>query len=171
MIICLSGPRSSGKSTTAKCLARLLGWRSFSFGGYVREVARERGLDPQDLLTLQNIGSELIDMGWEIFCQNLLTYYGYNNENVVIDGIRHVQAVNTLSSITKSRVFLVYLDLPETVQNERIQQRNRGEYEGHENHDVEKQVKCEVRKKSDFIINSEIPPEEVAKLIIEVLSL
>lgn len=171
MIICLAGPRASGKSTTAKCLATLLGWRSFSFGGYVREVARERDLDPQDLLVLQNIGSELIDIGWDKFCQNLLTFYGYNNENAVIDGIRHVQAVDTLSSITKSRVFLVYLDLPETVQNERIQHRNRGEYEGHENHDVEKEVKCEVREKADFIINAEIPPEEVAQSIVRALSL
>ena len=171
MIICLAGPRASGKSTTAKCLASFLGWRSFSFGDYVRKVAKERGLDPQDLLVLQNIGSELIEMGWDNFCQNLLTFYGYNNENVIIDGIRHVQAVNTLSSITQSRVFLVYLDVPETVQNERIQHRYRGEYEGHENHDVEKQVKSEVREKADFIINAEIPPEEVTQSIIQALFL
>lgn len=171
MIICLAGPRASGKSTTAKSLAALLGWRFFSFGDYVREVARERGLDPQDLPVLQNIGSELIDMGWDSFCNNVLTFYGYNNENVVIDGIRHVQAVNTLSSITQSRVFLVYLDVPETVQNERIQHRNRGEYEGHENHEVEKEVKCEVREKADIIINAEIPPEEVVQSIIRALSL
>jgi dephospho-CoA kinase len=170
MIICLAGPRASGKSTTAKWLASLLGWRSFSFGDYVREVVRERGLDPQDLLVLQNTGTELIEKGWDNFCQNLLTYYGYNNENAVIDGIRHVQAVITLASITHSRVILVYLDVPETVQHERMQHRNRGEYEGNENHDVEKKVKCEVREKADFIINAEIPAEEIAQSIIKALS-
>lgn len=171
MIICLAGPKASGKSTTARSLAILLGWRSFSFGDYVREVARESGLDPQDLLVLQNLGLELIEMGWEKFCQGLLKFYEYKNEDVVIDGIRHIEAVNTLSSITQSKAILVYLDVPETVQNERIQLRNRGEYEGHESHNVEKQVKSEIREKADFIINSEIPSEEVAQLIIKALSL
>lgn len=165
MIICLAGARASGKSTVAKCLADLLGWRSISFGDYVREVARERGLDPQDLAALQDIGLELVEMGWEIFCGNLLKFYNYNNGNIIVDGIRHVEAVDTLSTITKSRIILVYLEVSEQVQKDRMKQRNRGEYEGHESHKVEKQVKHEVRSKADIIIKSDAHSFDVANAI------
>lgn len=171
MIICLAGPRASGKSTTARCLAALLGWRSLSFGDYVREVAKERGRDPQDLLVLQDVGLELIGTGWDNFCNSLLAFYNYKNENVIIEGVRHAEAVTTLSCITQTKVVLVYLDVHESVQNERIQFRNRGEYKGHESHEVERQVKCELRDKADLIIRAELPTEEVAKLIIQEFSI
>ena len=171
MIICLAGPRASGKSTTAGSLAALLGWGHFSFGDYVREIARQRGYDPRELRVLQNLGIELINQGWDVFCKNMLEFNKYSNtDSFIIDGIRHVEALNTISTITETKVILVYLNSTDEVLEKRVKNRNRGEYKGSELHEVEKQIKNEVKDSADIIITTDNTPKSIAKQIIQELA-
>jgi dephospho-CoA kinase len=164
MIICLAGPRASGKSTTAGSLAALLGWGHFSFGDYVREIARQRGYDPRELRVLQNLGIELINQGWDVFCKNMLEFNKYSKTgSFIIDGIRHVEALNTISTITETKVILEVLE-------KRVKNRNRGEYKGSELHEIEKQIKNEVKDSADIIIATDNTPESIAKQIIQELA-
>lgn len=169
MMICLAGPRASGKSTTAKFLGNLLGWSVFSFGDFLRDLACQNGLDSENLLVLQDLGLKMINQGWDFFCQSFLTFYDYNGDNAVIEGIRHVEAVTTLAKLTNKPVFLVYLDIDEHTQNVRVLSRNRGEYHGHSSHTVEQHVEGEVKNAADCIINSNVSTEIVVKSIIDTL--
>jgi cytidylate kinase len=49
MLITISGPAGSGKSTAAEALAERLGYEHVSGGAVFREVAAERGLSPLEL--------------------------------------------------------------------------------------------------------------------------
>ncbi len=49
-IITIAGKLGSGKSTTAKKLARMLNWKHFSSGDFLRHVANERGMSIKDLM-------------------------------------------------------------------------------------------------------------------------
>ncbi|WP_338729548.1 (d)CMP kinase [Haladaptatus sp. DJG-WS-42] len=49
MLITVSGPAGSGKSTTAKALAESLGYEHISGGDLFRSLAAERGLTPLEL--------------------------------------------------------------------------------------------------------------------------
>lgn len=49
MIITFSGTHGAGKSTTAKALAKRLGYEFYSVGDVMREIASERGLTVKEL--------------------------------------------------------------------------------------------------------------------------
>jgi CMP/dCMP kinase len=49
MIITISGLPGSGKSTAGKLLAKLLGFRHFSSGDFMREIAAKRGVSLNEL--------------------------------------------------------------------------------------------------------------------------
>jgi len=64
LVIAISGPHGSGKSTIAKVLANQLGLRYFSAGRMFREMAEERGVSLLDLTTLARTDDrfdELVD--------------------------------------------------------------------------------------------------------------
>jgi dephospho-CoA kinase len=72
----LSGRIGSGKTSLATALAERLQCPRASFGDYVRSVASGRGLDAEDRSVLQDLGG-----------------------SVVVDGIRHAQAADTMRAL------------------------------------------------------------------------
>lgn len=100
----LSGRIGSGKTTLAMALAERLQCPRASFGDYVRSIAAARGLDADDRQVLQDLGDELIAaQGWPSFCQAVLDHAGYRDGTVVVDGIRHTQAADTMRALVAPR--------------------------------------------------------------------
>jgi dephospho-CoA kinase len=92
----VSGRIGSGKTTLAEALAHRLGCSHASFGEYVRSVAKDRGARGDDRRVLQDLGDELISAGWESFCSAVLEDAGYSGGSIVVDGIRHLEAIEAL---------------------------------------------------------------------------
>lgn len=105
-IITICGGLGSGKSSTAKEVARILGYKHFSSGDFFRQVALEMGLTVNEI----NIRAETepeIDYRTDEKLRNL------NNENKVV-----VDSRTAFHWIPES--FKVYLDLPAEKAKDRI---------------------------------------------------
>lgn len=174
IIIGISGPVSSGKSTLATALAKRLKCKVARFGDYVRNIASERGLE----LTrenLQKVGEELAQDKKE-FCQSLLKSVDYQpRENLIIEGIRHADIAIILKELLTPALFsLVYLSISETSQQERFNNREKQEQSliltSIESHSTEIEVKNEVYKLSDFKVDSNLTTEKQVDQIIQYIS-
>lgn len=125
LVLAFAGQIGSGKSSVSRAVAKELRCRYVSFGDYVREVARLRGLG-SERVTLQDLGASLIqDRGWDQFCLAVLAQADWSpGEPLVIDGIRHSEAVYTLQRlIAPSSLVLVYIDVDEAIQARRLESR------------------------------------------------
>jgi len=78
-IITIAGKLGSGKSSAAKAVARALGWKHFSSGDFLRQIANERGMSIKDLM----IAAES-DPSIDYDIDQLLKAKG-DEENLVID--------------------------------------------------------------------------------------
>lgn len=108
--IVLVGPRACGKSTLGRRLASLCSWPYVSFGGYVRRVASSRD---EPTTRLEEIGSELIETrGYEGFLLDVLASSGEKTNNVVLDGVRHVDMLRAVRTIYRQE-HSYYLDSSE----------------------------------------------------------
>jgi hypothetical protein len=100
---------ASGKSELARELASRWSCPRASFGALVSAEASERGAQT-DRDGLQELGRALIkELGWTEFCGRTLALAGadWTNSSLVIDGVRHVEAIETLRvGFAPSRVAL-----------------------------------------------------------------
>ena len=105
-IITICGGLGSGKSSTAKLIAKELGYKHFSSGDFMRKMALERGVSLSELATQAEndtsidlkIDEELRKMG--------------ENEKIVID--------SRLAFHWMPESFKIYLDLPPEIAKDRI---------------------------------------------------
>jgi dephospho-CoA kinase len=121
----ISGRIASGKSTIANALAERFDCPVASFGSYVRSIAREGGIDPEDRQALQELGESLItSLGWEDFCRRTIATVGYSEGSIVVDGVRHFGAAEALRLIVAPATFLlVAIEVDEDVRRRRIERR------------------------------------------------
>jgi len=112
MILGFAGKISSGKSTITSRLAETLRWKRASCGDHVRKVAAARGI-PDTRHNLQELGQNLMSSDVMLFCNSVLKEANWNQgDSIIIDGIRHKEAVETFRSLgSPSRFGLVFLDL------------------------------------------------------------
>jgi dephospho-CoA kinase len=95
-VVAFGGRIASGKSTLATAVAGRLDMPCASFGDAVRAEAAKRGL-PTDRATLQGLGDELIAAGWDAFVDTVVRQAHWDGmEPLVVDGVRHVEAVRAL---------------------------------------------------------------------------
>lgn len=154
LIVGLTGKRGSGKSTIAHQLVEEYGFARASFGDLVRDEAIARSL-PTDVATLQTLGRTLIDeWGWTKFCQAAIA--GTRDASkVVIDGIRHVGALETIRRLVAPvPLILVFVHLDESRRLMRLRVRGRiGDTDaGVESDPVEQEVDS-LRALADFEID------------------
>ena len=123
-VLAVAGVIASGKTTISRHIATALGWPWASFGAYVRGEAQRRGL-PNDRLTLQHLGDELIGFGLEPFCYGVLAEAGWQaGLSVVLDGIRHAHVVYTLRALVNPQpLILAFVSIPEDIRAIRLQAR------------------------------------------------
>lgn len=81
MKITIAGLAGSGKSSVAKKLASKLGFKHYSTGDFMRQMAHERGLD---IVSLGKIAEKDKSVDKELDDRQIL--FGKNQDNFVIDG-------------------------------------------------------------------------------------
>ncbi len=158
VVLGFSGPVGSGKSEVAKGLSAKLGWPRIGFGDHVRSLAAERKLEPTREV-LQNIGESEVSGNCENFCRSVLLRGSWSpDKSVIIDGVRHLAVIETITKITQpSQFLLIYLDISDLVQAGRLAKRGVSpkELKTLESHSTEIQVKVEIKKRADFLLSTE----------------
>jgi dephospho-CoA kinase len=170
-VLAFAGPIGSGKSAVSAAVAAELGWPRASFGDCVREEARRRGLDALSRDVLQALGETLIGEGWDAFCSGVLQNSGWRpGSHLVVDGVRHVEAITTLRKLTApSSLYLVYLEAPEEARVQRL--RARGVVDGAERrrfeaHSTEREVKSRLAELADLHVNTSVSAESAAQSVV-----
>ena len=104
LIVCITGMPGAGKSTIAESL-REKGFYTIAMGDVIREEARQRNLDPNDI----NLGKLMLklrnDLGPGAIAHLILRKINSENistgekNNIVIDGIRGIAEVEILKRV------------------------------------------------------------------------
>lgn len=123
--LAIAGGIASGKTSLAKALSEHLACPWTSFGDCVRTVAAEQGLDTSRE-TLQAVGEALIGAGWDPFCRRTLGRCDWcPGGRVVIDGIRHVEAIRHLQAILYPvPLLLLFVQTDQSLRRKRLARRD-----------------------------------------------
>lgn len=151
LTVILSGKVASGKTYLSKYIAMLLSCRRYSVSDYLKHIAAIREQKDVSRQILQEIGKEQIELGWEMFVNNFLGFIDWNNnENIVIDGVRHIEFFNTLmEQIKPCKVVLVWVEIDENTMAIRMKKRNEsGNFLGH----VAEGNLEKIRQRADIVI-------------------
>jgi dephospho-CoA kinase len=163
-LICLAGGIASGKTTLAAGLqAALPGSVRLAFGDVVRR--RAQAVHPEPTREeLQETGLQLIHEGWPAFVGELLSDLGGDPSVLIVEGIRHPEAVGALhEQLPERRVLLVYVEVSDRQRNERLAQR--AESELTLMHEVESEVAL-LRAMADLAVETDQPIEGLVTLIL-----
>lgn len=163
-ILGVSGPIAAGKTSLARDISGRLGWKMISSGAVLQEEAARLGLDPQSRHVLQDLGLRYIHEDRENFCKKLLESVSwFPGEDIVVDAIRHVEAIDALRKLTSPSEFrLVYITLSESLRRKQLAKRS-GTHtlEEIESHPVESQVYTRLPQIADYLVDGALPHEEL----------
>lgn len=172
-VIGLSGQFGSGKSSLASILSLRTSWPKAAFGDYLRQVTAQRGLGT-DRATLQQLGEEQIALGWEAFCTAVLVHSGWRRgRGLVVDGIRHIDAVGTLNKlIYPQHLYHVHLAIDEEFRHNRLASRDglQALFDKSEEHSTEAEVKAALPNAADMVVDAARPVEQLADDIMDTVS-
>lgn len=171
-VVGLSGRLGSGKSSLASILAERSGWPKAAFGDYLRYLAEQRGFGV-DRQSLQHLGEEQIALGWDRFCLAVLNHFKWRpGQGLVVDGIRHITAVNTLNRLVcPQSVFLVHMAIDEDIRHNRIAMRDgaQAEWKKAEDHSTEADVKEALPRAANMVVDATLPVEVLADEVLDAL--
>ena len=173
VIVCLSGQPGSGKSTIARLVANSLNCNVTSFGDYLRDVAASFGLS-EDIDSLHDIGEALIHEGWSSFCRAVLDSGDWiPAHSLVVDGIRHPEAIKAIRSIVRPMpVYWVFLQLEKSARVQRLKKRDNlaaDEIDRLIDISNEDQRIDSLPRLADFVIDGELEPRRVLGEILDQL--
>ena len=165
MVLGLAGRKGSGKSTLGKAIAEDLGWPYASFGAYVRSIAAKRGL-PQSLDALQRLGAALLEEDCAKLCADCLVYSGWRpGQSVVVEGVRHVEAVDELRALAvPGRFMLVFIEVPEDELLTRLPEKgimDADTLQKFEAHSTEVDVKSRLKAIADRVVDGTRPVSDL----------
>lgn len=151
-VLAIAGSIGSGKTTLADALvSQIPDSQARAFGDVVRTETKRRGL-PESRSAWQETGANLIAAGWNKFVGILLSP-PLVGEVLVVDGVRHVEAVDELKrQLPAARVVLVYVRSPAEVVANRVA--SRGENLGVLEHTVESQLP-DVLVRADLVVDGQ----------------
>ena len=109
VVIC--GRIGSGKSTAVEFLAAEFGFKTVSFGSYIRHMAALRGA-PSTRGQLQDLGDCLFrSKGSSGFLESALEHFGINShDSVVFDGVRHLEILTDIRQAAEATI-AIYLEV------------------------------------------------------------
>jgi len=172
-IILFAGPICSGKSTLSKALAQKLGWKWVSFADYLRHVATDQRL-PASRSSLQDLGQQLIDKSWLAFCQSVLQFAHWTPDlSLIVDGVRHVEAVVTLQSLTApTPIVVVFVETPLQTRKERFAAREpKGSFEIADSHPVERDAGTRLRLLANHVVDGAAPVADTVDQLVRMMPL
>ena len=172
-ILAFAGPICSGKSVISTSVAQRLGWDWVSFADFLRDEARRRGIDPSLRSLLQDLGQAFIDKGWTSFCKSVLDYGKWvPGMNLVIDGIRHVEAVHTLRMLTApSHLAVVFVETPIQIRKARFLAREPGaSFDAVDTHPVEMETQTALMQVAGYKVDGSLAVEEASNRLLEQFS-
>jgi cytidylate kinase len=157
IVLCFSGGIASGKTSLATAVADRLGAASASFGRFVRATALARGIS-EEREKLQALGESLIDeMGWPGFCRAVLDAAGWKSGSLlVIDGIRHVDALETIRGVVAPvPLKLVFVDVAQDIRQARAEGRpgEAARLAKADAHSTEKDVHHVLKVRADLVLD------------------
>lgn len=168
-VLAFSGSIGSGKTTITSILSEILTAKRTSFGDYVRKKAKERQIE----LTrenLQKLGEDLIlEEGWENFCKSVLNQVGWKpNEFLIIDGIRHMEALTFLKKIVSPmNLYHIHVTVDSEIRKKRLEEKQitRQNLTRIESHSTENQILL-LKNNADLVVDGSEPINEITDLII-----
>ena len=172
-IILFAGPICSGKSALSKALAQKLGCRCVSFADYLRHAANDQRLSTSRS-SLQDLGQQLIDKGWLPFCQNVLDFAQWvPGLSLVVDGVRHVEAVHTLRSLTSPNpLTVIFVETPLQIRKERFTAREpEGSFEIADSHPIERDAGARLRQLADHVVDGGAPLADTVDQLVRRIAL
>ena len=153
-IIAFGGASQTGKTTLGRRLAEHCHCKFVSFGDYVRQQAQARGISDPTRVDLQNLGQQLVNSGINRFCRDVLnTVHFVSGQRLVVDGIRHTEALSAISHISGGQpIKLIYLHAPMKVRESRYQH----QYSLHviDVHPVESQTAKQIKDSADLVLDA-----------------
>lgn len=157
-VFAFCGPIGSGKSSVSKLFAKQIGAKWNSFGSTVKEIAMERGI-AISREQLQCLGALLIAEERVSFCKRVVaSILGSVDDYAVVDGLRHLDILNELRSLTKPKpVFCIFVDASQVTRLERVKTRDgltAAQLATFDNHSTEIQVERELRQRADFLADN-----------------
>ena len=169
VVVAFSGGVASGKSSVATRIAEQLAWPCASFGGFVRRVARNRGLQ-ESREVLQEIGAEMIGGDLRAFCLAVIGQTTWEGSgSLVLDGVRHMEILPIIREvIAPVELFMIFVDTPRELRLSRLEQRGYKEgkaFDQVEAHSTELQVPS-LEKLADLRIDGTRGIEELTREVI-----
>ena len=160
LLLCFSGQIGSGKSSVSTAVARILGWRRTGFGDYLRTKIARCGGDPDDRMSLQDLGQARVDANPEAFCAEVLAAGGYSpGDNFIVDGIRHVRIFEILARVSHpSKAKLLFLDAGEVTRSNRVRLRaDAKDFARASAHHVEFELIGTLPERADGVVDADQP--------------
>ncbi|BAT56595.1 Dephospho-CoA kinase (plasmid) [Nostoc sp. NIES-3756] len=170
IILGFSGSIASGKSTLSIRIASCLKWERVSFGDYVRSVAQHQGIEVSRKV-LQSVGASLINQGMEQFCCSVLEQANWRlGQPLIIDGIRHVEAVSVLRRLLfPSQLLIIFIAVNEQTRESRLIEKGLTQYEELQQideHSTEVEVQTRLKKMANLIVDGNKQVEQLVEEII-----
>jgi hypothetical protein len=161
----------AGKSRVSKDVAEQLHAPRVSFGEYVRQVARDRGL-PETREILQDLERALVQQDVRGFCARVLDQAPWRpGMPLVIDGVRHPEVLRTLEELVSPAPFrLVYLPLDRETPLTRLANEDlphQGSPEECDRHPTDAEVSLGLPEEADLVLEGTCPIEQLVQQVVE----
>jgi cytidylate kinase len=172
-VLSFAAPIEGGKTTVSIGVATRLGAPRVSFGGYLRRLAQEKGLEVTREV-LQDLGNDRVRQDVRAFCEDVLEQQPWQpGRPLVVDGVRHVEVLDALAEIlAPAEGYLIYIKVDRTTQAKRLEHdelRHEKTLEELEKHPAELQVRSQLPDRAALVLDGTQRPDELTQKVIDFL--
>lgn len=112
-IILIAGKIGSGKTYWSDQIAEHFDCARASFSSYIKYICTQKAIECTRA-NMQNLGAKVIENELDQYINYTVSYSTKNNNNVVIDGLRHKKVYNRIKELyPNTNIVLIYVDCDE----------------------------------------------------------
>jgi len=166
-IIVLASRIGAGKSTLAQALGLLSGYRVFSFGQYVKQIALTQNTSV-NREALQDLGERLVANDPESFKQEAFSSIDFC-AGIIIDGLRHKSVLEQIRLLANQvPLIVVFIRTDDRIRTDRLAARGMSleEIERAENHIMERFLEQALLPLADIVVDGAASPDSNAEAIL-----